>query len=60
MIVEVKIPKCLLIFTLEEFQGLMDKDRVLWARAVKRGKAARRELAYEVRMAIGEGGGKTL
>lgn len=42
MMIEVRLPKCLLILTESEFLSLLAHDPTLWGQAIARGKALKR------------------
>ncbi|MEW6047006.1 MAG: hypothetical protein AB1609_11070 [Bacillota bacterium] len=49
--IEVKLPKCLLVLTEAELLSLLAHDRGLWETALRRGKAVQRARTREARQA---------
>lgn len=49
--IEVKLPRCLVVLTEAELLSLLAHDRDLWARGLERGKAVLRSRAREAREA---------
>lgn len=47
--IEIKLPKCLLVLTEQELQSLLTRDPTLWATALQRGKAVMRARKIEHR-----------
>ncbi len=47
--IEVKLPKCLVVLSESEFISLLAQDPALWATALERGKAVMRARRREAR-----------